>query len=157
MLYEVITIGARQIGKTTVLREILNDLSKQRELSLFLNLDIEEDAAFFESQQILLNRIRLEFGNKNGYIFIDEIQQKEDAGRFLKGIYDMDLPYKFVVTGSGSLELKEKISEALTGRKHLLHMWPVSFYEYLDYKTAYKYSDRLQDFCSIESNKLQLR
>ncbi len=151
-----ILIGARQIGKTTVLREILNDLSKQRELSLFLNLDIEEDAAFFESQQILLNRIRLEFGNKNGYIFIDEIQQKEDAGRFLKGIYDMDLPYKFVVTGSGSLELKEKISEALTGRKHLLHMWPVSFYEYLDYKTAYKYSDRLQDFCSIESNKLQL-
>ncbi len=41
-----------------------------------------------------------------GYAFIDETQRKENAGRFLKGIYYMNRPYKFIVSGSGSIELK---------------------------------------------------
>jgi hypothetical protein len=40
-----------------------------------------------------------------GVVFIDEIQRKQDAGLFLKGLYDQDLPWKFVVSGSGSLAL----------------------------------------------------
>jgi predicted AAA+ superfamily ATPase len=67
----------------------------------------------------------------------------------------MQLPYKFVVTGSGSLELKEQISEALTGRKQLIEMHPVSFYEFLDYRTGYTYSDRLETFCRIEYPAIQ--
>ncbi len=149
-----IVIGARQVGKTTMVRDVLASISKQGEKVIALNMDIEEDAAFFSSQQTLLNKIQLEFGSEAGCVFIDEIQQKEDAGRFLKGIYDQNLPYKFIVTGSGSLELKEKISEALTGRKYLIEMPPVSFVEFLDYKTDYKYSKRLEQFCRIESSKL---
>lgn len=148
-----ILIGARQVGKTTLLRKIIQDITQKGDLAIYLNLDIEDDASFFESQQKLLSRIRLEFGEKPGYVFIDEIQQKENAGRFLKGIFDMGLPYKFVVTGSGSLELKEKIGEALTGRKHLLLMDPVSFREFVDHKTNYKYSDRLDTYFSLEEEK----
>ncbi len=149
-----ILVGARQVGKTTIIKKVFHELEQQGENVLFFNMDFEDDARFFDSQQNLLRKIQLEFGNKSGYVFIDEIQQKQDAGRFLKGLYDSDLPYKFVVTGSGSLELKEKISETLTGRKYLLEMHSVSFYEFIDYKTKYKYTDRLKQFCEIEHEKL---
>jgi predicted AAA+ superfamily ATPase len=149
-----IVIGARQVGKTTIIRKIIKDLQSIGEKTIFLNLDFESDARFFESQELLLKKIRLEFGDKPGYIFIDEIQRKEDAGRFLKGIYDLNLPYKFVVTGSGSLQLKEKIGESLTGRKRLIQMHPVSFEEFIDYKTEYQYSDRLNLFYETSSEKL---
>lgn len=149
-------IGARQVGKTTILNKVIDDLKRSGQQVLFLNLDIEADAKHFESQQQLLSRIQIEFGNNPGYVFIDEIQQKIDAGRFLKGIYDMNTPYKFVVTGSGSLELKEKIGESLMGRKHLIDMHTVSFAEFLDYKTKYKYSNRLDKYCALEAVQVQL-
>ena len=94
-----ILIGARQVGKTTLLKEILKDLRSKVDLVLYLNLDIENDAYYLSSQEKLLNRIQLEFGDRHGYVCIDEIQQKKDAGRFLKGLFDMELPYKFIVTG----------------------------------------------------------
>ncbi len=151
-----IIAGARQVGKTTLLKYIISKLKKRGEKVLYLNLDIEEDSRYFVSQQLLISKIQLENGNGPSYVFIDEIQQKEDAGRFLKGIFDMELPYKFVVTGSGSLELKEKIGEALTGRKHLIEMYPISFREFINYKTGYKYKNRLELFFEIETEKTRL-
>jgi predicted AAA+ superfamily ATPase len=65
----------------------------------------------------------------------------------------MGLPYKFVVTGSGSLELKEKIAESLTGRKYLIEMTPVSFTEFVNHKTAYKYKKNLAAFFELEKEK----
>ena len=147
-----ILIGARQIGKTTILKDIIKGLKN----ALYFNLDIEQDNKYFNSQQEFLSKIQLEVGNEKAYIFIDEIQQKEDAGRFLKGLYDMDLPYKFIATGSGSIELKEKIGEALTGRKHLIEMSSVSFEEFIDYKTSYKYTKSLAAFYSVEKTKTRL-
>jgi hypothetical protein len=55
------------------------------------------------------------------------------AGIFLKGIYDLALPYKLVVSGSESLELKEKIHESLAGRKRLFEMKPVTFVKFVDF------------------------
>lgn len=147
-----ILIGARQIGKTTILKEIIKELGN----TLYFNLDIEQDNKYFNSQQEFLNKIQLEVGSKKAYIFIDEIQRKEDAGLFLKGLYDMDLPHKFIATGSGSIELKEKIGEALTGRKYLIEMSSVNFDEFVDYKTKYKYTKRLVAFYSVEKLKTKL-
>lgn len=148
--------GARQVGKTTTLKYIISKLKSRGEKVLYFNLDIEQDNKYFVSQQLLISKIQLENGDGFSFVFIDEIQQKEDAGRFLKGLYDMNLPYKFVVTGSGSLELKEKISEALTGRKHLIEMYPVSFKEFVNYKTNYKYKKRLELFFKLEKEKTNL-
>ena len=139
-----------------MIKEVIGKLRDKGEKVLYFNLDIEQDSGFFSSQQVLLNKIRLECGNDRAYIFIDEIQQKKDAGRFLKGLYDMELPYKFVVTGSGSLELKEKISEALTGRKYVIEMPPVNFIEFVNFKTGYKYKNRIELFFDIEKEKTKL-
>jgi len=71
------------------------------------------DRPHLESQAALIRKLELELGKKGGFVFIDEIQRKEDAGLFLKGLYDLKLPYKFVVSGSGSLELKQRITSPL--------------------------------------------
>ena len=147
-----ILTGARQSGKTTLLKVLESELKAAGGKTLFLNLDIEADNIHFKSQEGLLRKIRLEIGN-NGYVFIDEIQRKENAGIFLKGLYDQNLPYKFIVSGSGSLELKEKIHESLAGRKRLIELSTISFEEAVNFRTDYKYEDRLEEFFSIEHDK----
>jgi len=68
-------IGPRQAGKTTLMKVIKDDLEKSGEKTVFLSLDIEEHKEFFTSQVIFLKKINLEFGNKRGFVFIDEIQR----------------------------------------------------------------------------------
>ncbi|MGD9991912.1 MAG: ATP-binding protein [Salinivirgaceae bacterium] len=146
--------GARQVGKTTMLREIIEELRAQQQMVLFLNLDIDAHSVYFVSQETLLKKIALEIGS-SGYVFIDEIQRLDNAGLFLKGLYDRNLNYKFVITGSGSLELKEKIKESLAGRKRLFEMEPVTFTEFTNYKTNYKYINNLPLFYELEKQQTQ--
>ena len=101
----------------------------------------------------LKSKIELELGKKSGFVFIDEIQRKENAGLFLKGLYDLKLPYKFIVSGSGSLELKEQIHESLAGRKRLFELTTITFAEFVNHKTDYKYSDNMRAFFEIEKEK----
>lgn len=145
--------GPRQAGKTTLMLHLQEELRRKGEKTLFFNLDIERDKEFFTSQDRLIKKIELEFGKNKGFVFIDEIQRKENAGLFLKGIYDMNLPYKFIVSGSGSIELKEKIHESLMGRKRIFELLPLSFEEFVNFRTNYRYEDRLCEFFSIETSK----
>ncbi|MDQ1355407.1 MAG: uncharacterized protein QG657_5717, partial [Acidobacteriota bacterium] len=105
--------GPRQAGKTFLMNLLKKELDDRGEKTLFLNLDIESDKIFFSTQSRLIQKIELELGKQKGYVFIDEIQRKENAGLFLKGLADMNLPYKFIVSGSGSLGLKDQIPESL--------------------------------------------
>lgn len=147
-------VGPRQAGKTTVMRRLEELFIKKGAKTLFLNLDREEDRTHFGSQQSLLAKLGLELGNKQGFVFIDEIQRKENAGLFLKGLYDTKTPYKFVVSGSGSLELKEKIHESMAGRKLLFNLDTVSFREFINFRTDYKYEGKLSDFFKVEAQGL---
>jgi hypothetical protein len=146
-------VGPRQAGKTTLIIGLINELGIKCKKSLYLNLDNEKEKRFFVSQSSLIAKIKAVFGEEKGYVFIDEIQRKEDAGIFIKGIYDMKLPYKFVITGSGSIELKEKIYESLAGRKRLFEIYPLSFEEFVNYKTGYEYEDRLQEYLNINEDE----
>ncbi|KKU02677.1 MAG: hypothetical protein UX99_C0012G0005 [Candidatus Amesbacteria bacterium GW2011_GWB1_47_26] len=148
-------VGPRQAGKTTLLRQLQTELENSGQATLFLNLDLEADLDQLSSQLELLQIIRLRLGPAGGYVFIDEIQRKENAGIFLKGIYDQNLPYKFIVSGSGSFELKEKIHESLMGRKRVFTLYPLSFPEFVDFQTEYHYSDRLPDYFSLQTDRLR--
>lgn len=150
-----IIIGPRQSGKTTVMEMLREHLDKRGERTLYLNLDIEWDRPHFDSQLALLRKIELELSKQRGYVFIDEIQRKENAGLFLKGLFDLRLPYKFVVSGSGSLELKEKIHESLIGRKRLFELTTITFDEFIHHKTEYRYKENLAGFLEIERDKAQ--
>lgn len=146
-------VGPRQAGKTTIMMFLKDFLEKNGDKTLFLNLDIERDKAVFLSQENLIRKIELEVGSKKAYVFIDEIQRKENAGIFLKGIYDMNLPYKFIVSGSGSVELKEKIQESLVGRKRIFELNTLNFLEFVNFKTDYKYEHKIAEFFEVEKEK----
>ncbi len=146
-------VGPRQAGKTTLLYMLEEECRSRGSSTLFLSLDSEEDKNYFVSQEALINRLRLQFGTEQGYVFLDEIQRKENAGLFLKGIYDMGLPYKFIVSGSGSMDLKAKMRESLAGRKLVFEIYPLSFYEFSDFQTEYRYSGKLSDFFAIDTTR----
>jgi len=148
-------IGPRQAGKTTLMFILKDFLQRQGARTLFLSLDLESDRPFFRSQAALVDKIRLEIGEGKGYVFIDEIQRKENAGLFLKGLYDLGLPYKIIVSGSDSVELKEKIHESLIGRKRIFELNTISFDEFVNFKTGYLYSQKLSDFFVVEKEKIE--
>lgn len=147
--------GARQVGKTTLMKEIQRIQEQKHQKTLYLNLDFDNDFVYFKSQEKFLQKLRLEFGQQAGFVFLDEIQRKENAGLFLKGLYDRDLPYKFIISGSGSMELKEKIHESLTGRKRIFELSTITFREFVNYKTEYRYETRLGDFFTVEPEQTE--
>ena len=129
-------VGARQTGKTTLLARLKEEIVlkrrvDQRQIKIY-NLDLIKDLEEIGDQtafiEYLRDRLRQE---KRLYVFIDEVQRLENPGRYIKGIYDLGWPIKFVLTGSSSLEIKSKVFESLTGRKKVFHVWPFSFLEYL--------------------------
>ena len=139
-------VGPRQAGKTTIMLHIKKQLEKQGAKTLHLNIDRDDHRKYFNSQTDLVNYITLYFGPEKGYLFIDEIQRLDNAGLFLKGIYDRNLPYKIIVSGSGSLELKEKIHESLAGRKRIFEIPTITFSEFINFKTNYQFANRINEF-----------
>jgi hypothetical protein len=137
------------------MRQLQRHLTAKGDKSLFLSLDFERDQSFFTSQAALLEKIRVELGTDKGFVFIDEIQRKENAGLFLKGLYDYDTPYKFIVSVSGSLELKESVHESLAGRKRIFPVDTLSLHEFLQFRTEYRYEDRLEEYFQVNPEEGQ--
>lgn len=129
-----VIIGPRQCGKTTILNQLKENLIKagQPENKIFIfNLDLVTDFELFTSQQKFIDFLKERVGREKLYIFVDEAQRVENAGSFFKGVYDLNLPVKLVLTGSSALEIKAKIHESLTGRKRVFELYPFNFTEYV--------------------------
>ena len=119
----LILYGPSQSGKTTFLKEYLNDWAD----SLLLNCEEPETKEVLENYSI--SNIKQLFGNKR-LVALDEAQNIDSIGRLLKLIYDTDsLDYKIIATGSSSFFLSNKLQEPLTGRNLRYHMFPLSFNE----------------------------
>ena len=118
----IVLIGARQVGKTTLLKEIFptqNDM-------LWFNADDMPVRDFFSN--VTIERYRSMIG-KNKIVVIDEAQRIENVGIKMKLITDNFPGVQLVVTGSSSFELANKINEPLTGRKFEYELFPLSFNE----------------------------
>jgi uncharacterized protein len=145
-----IIVGPRQAGKTTLMEQLRAELDAKGARTVFFNVDIDADRKVMESEERLLQAIRASIGRERGFVFLDEIQRKENAGLFLKGLYDRALPYKFIASGSGSIELKASVHESLAGRKRMFELRTCSFLEFAQYRTAYKYGERMNAFLSAD-------
>ena len=118
----LILLGARQVGKTT----LLNDLMSVRSDCLWLNGDELDIQKMFESTSA--DRLRSQFGNSK-IVVIDEAQRIKDVGLRLKLITDQIKDIQLIATGSSAFELANEVNEPLTGRKWQYQMFPLSFSE----------------------------
>ncbi|EKE14186.1 MAG: hypothetical protein ACD_12C00636G0001 [uncultured bacterium] len=120
----LLILGARQVGKTTLLNLIKNKFYSQKKV-LYLNCDIEEDRKTINTTS--LTELK-KLNKKIDILMIDEAQRLDNPGLTLKIIYD-NLNTKIIVTGSSSFELKNKLSDSLTGRYIDFILYPFSFKE----------------------------
>lgn len=121
----IIIIGARQVGKSTLLKMMLGE----RKDVMWLNgddLDIQE---LFRN--ITSTRLQAVIGN-NRIVVIDEAQRIPEIGLRMKLITDQMSDVQVIATGSSSFELSGKINESLTGRKREYQMFPLTFHEMVD-------------------------
>jgi len=118
--------GPRQVGKTTFAREIIAKTFKN---NTYLNWDIIENKktlienpTFFEQ----INRV----DDSTPLVIFDEIHKYKNWKNYLKGVYDQfSNDYKFLVSGSGRLDLYQKGGDSLAGRYLEFHLFPFTVAE----------------------------
>lgn len=123
----IIVVGPRQVGKTTLVKHILQ-LSGVK--SMFINCD-EPDVR----QKLTLptsTELGVMIGNAR-LIVIDEAQRVKNIGITLKLLIDNFPDRQLIVTGSSALDLSNSINEPLTGRKFEYVMYPFSETELLEH------------------------
>ncbi len=122
----IIVIGARQVGKSTLFKQITDG---RTEKVLSLNCDEPEVKEMLSG--INTPELKMLIGNHR-IVVIDEAQRVKEIGMTLKRITDNFPEVQLMVTGSSSLELQDRINEPLTGRKYEYHLYPISTRELLN-------------------------
>ena len=119
----IILLGARQVGKSTLIQMLP---------SLKLNNTLWLDGENADVHQLLKNanseRLKQLAGN-NKVVVIDEAQKIENIGSILKLFADYCKEIQVIASGSSSFELRNSLNEPLTGRKFEYRLFPVSFSE----------------------------
>jgi predicted AAA+ superfamily ATPase len=122
----IILFGPRQVGKTTLLK----NLKDQKNNVLWLNADTSETQAIFETTSII--RFKSLFGPYK-IVIIDEAQRILNIGLKLKILIDEMPELQVIATGSSAFELANEINEPLTGRKFENFLFPLSFEEMVNH------------------------
>ncbi|MEI6286583.1 MAG: ATP-binding protein [Bacillota bacterium] len=120
----IVLYGARQVGKTTLLKQLVKETSPDD--AFWLNGDEPDDRALLENATS--TAIKRLIGNKK-LVIIDEAQRVKNIGLTLKIAVDNFPELQFIASGSSSFDLANKISEPLTGRKREFLLFPLSFGE----------------------------
>jgi len=119
----IILYGARQVGKTTLMKEIAAQYGEE---GVWLNCDEPEP-------QILLSNVSStkykEILGKKRILFIDEAQRVKNVGIALKIFVDNFPDKQVIATGSSSFDLANDITEPLTGRTYNFQLFPFSMSE----------------------------
>ena len=128
--------GARQVGKTTLVKEF----ARSYQYSILLNLEKPTDLAYFEKYDnvqmiiealLLVNKIQSADKNKC-LLFIDEIQESPKAIELLRYFHE-EFPELHVIAAGSLLEFAmQHIKSFPVGRVTYLYMHPLNFMEYLD-------------------------
>ncbi len=127
-----IVLGARQVGKTTLVEHVLAGRK-----TLFLNFDVEIDKQRFLAAAVLSPADGLKSLGGPDVLVVDEAQRLPEAARIVKGWHDSRLPLKILLLGSSSLNLLDQAAESLTGRNEKLQLPPLTFEEALRSKDWY--------------------
>src|SRR6056297_1673760 len=129
-------IGARQVGKTTLLEELYNRLPKKSP-KLFLDLDVYSNYERVSTYENCLNTLKIngyeQGSNQPFFLFLDEFQRYSDISMVLKDLADHHPDIKVFASGASSLAINKRAQERLAGRKRTIRVYPLSFREYLGF------------------------
>lgn len=118
----IIIYGARQVGKTTMCREIL----KKAKNGKYINCELMQNKAALETTN---DKKLKDFLGTSDLIVLDEAQKIKNIGLVLKIIADTFPKIQIIATGSSSFELANKTGEALTGRARRYLLYPLAIEE----------------------------
>lgn len=119
--------GARQVGKTTLMKILAEEVSEKL---IWLNGDEPDIRAIFQqATSTVLGNIL----GDNQLIIIDEAQRIENIGLSLKLMIDHFPDKQIIASGSSAFDLANKINEPLTGRKIEYQLYPISFAEMVNH------------------------
>lgn len=138
----IIVYGARQVGKTTLVKKIAGDFPKLSQK--YFNFDNENDLGEFEHATDK-NTLKDIIGNYQ-LVIIDEAQRCENIGLKLKILVDNFPNQQIVATGSSSFDLNDRLSEPLTGRSVDFWLYPLAICELkLPHETKAEFDRRLEN------------
>jgi predicted AAA+ superfamily ATPase len=118
----ILVLGARQVGKTTRLKKVVQACQKP---TTRLNAD-EADILDTFSRATTSTQLFQLIGPESKLVIIDEAQQIPDIGKKLKLIHDTYPDIQMIAAGSSSFDLQNHTAEPLTGRKITTYLFPVS-------------------------------
>ncbi len=123
----IIIIGPRQVGKTTLLMQIVEKTGLP---SLIMNCDEPEPRELLTNTNT--QKLKQLIGSKK-LLLIDEAQRVKNIGLTLKLIIDNIQEVQLLVSGSSALEIANEINEPLTGRKYEYNLYPFSINELVNH------------------------
>ncbi len=137
----LILLGARQVGKTTLLR-MLEDYARQEGLkTVFFDLEQPQVLAGFNRPDKEIAQMVSESGE---VVFVDEFQYVRNISKIFKAVFDSGKKVKIICSGSSSLEIHKHLKESLAGRKFLYRIYPLDYSEIKDSKPDFKFDDYLR-------------
>jgi len=114
-------IGPRQIGKTFLVHQLKEQLTKK---SVYLDLELASDVAKLSDPQLYLEQ------QSDQTVILDEVQRMPGLFPLLRALVDQHrVPGRFILLGSASPELIRDVSESLAGRIAYLEVNPFSIKE----------------------------
>lgn len=135
----LILYGARQVGKTTLSKQLIAN----NQDALYINCELFSAKELLESGN--LERIRSFLGDAK-LVVLDEAQKIRKIGSLLKLIHDTYPQIQLIATGSSSFELSGELSEPLTGRNVKFILYPVALSELQPNNNAFQLEERLHEF-----------
>ena len=136
----LILYGARQVGKTTLLRRFLEQCPYRYKLDSGDNIRTREVLGSQDFSRIL------EYIEGYDLVAIDEAQWIDNIGMALKIMVDQSPQTKIIATGSSSFDLAQRLGEPLTGRKFTLTLYPLSQLELQAHYNKHELKEKLSEF-----------
>jgi predicted AAA+ superfamily ATPase len=135
-----IMYGARRVGKTTLLKQLLSSTNLRYKLESGENIRVRQilNSSDFD--------LLAEYVKGYDLIVIDEAQEVPDIGKGLKIIIDNNPELRVVATGSSSFHLSQKTGEPLTGRKREIRMFPFAHKELAESMNKFELQEKLNEF-----------
>ena len=135
----VIIFGARRVGKTVLVKEILKNLNEP-----ILSLNGEDINVHDKLAIRSIENYKQQIGSHK-LLYIDEAQKIPEIGLKLKLMVDGIEGLKIIISGSSSFDISKDAGEPLTGRKHTFNLYAISENEYNQVENSFSKVDKIRE------------